>query len=398
MATADLIVAPGESSRFPLVRRSLPRLGRMTLALVLVLFLIGLFSHPGQVGMKTLAILPEVFPGAPVRPLPLVSSPPTHRELTWQSPAGRVDADLYTPARPGRYGGIVLFTGAFGLRRDVNLVRFAEALARCGAVVLVPESESLQRGDIRPDEIQVLVQSLEILRAEPSADTERIGLAGFSVGATLALLAAEDPRGSELARYVSAMGGYFDARSTLVAVASGTIVVDDVPMTWQPDQVTRYTFNKHLIEALPSERDRKVLGAAFLDKDGEAKDSIAGQVSDEGAIVLELLSGTTRDRAVELVAALPSGAQTWLDDVSPSQNIAGLRPALYVMHDQSDVFIPFTESRELVAAVPSGNLQQYTESQLFAHVTPEHDLPLHIFAMELSKLFWHLWLVAMEFL
>jgi acetyl esterase/lipase len=398
MATANLILATRDSSRSPLPRRSSARRGRIVLASVLILFLTGLFSHPGQVGLKTLAILPEVFPGAPVRPLALVSSTPTHQELTWQSPAGRVDADLYAPTQPGRYGGIVLFTGAFGLRRDVNLVRFAEALARSGAIVLVPESESLQRGDIRPEEIQALVQSLELLRAEPSADTERIGLAGFSVGATLALLAAEDPRGSELARYVSAMGGYFDARSTLVAVASGTILVDDVPMTWEPDQVTRYTFNKHLIEALPNERDRNVLGAAFLDKDGASQDPIPDQVSDEGAIVLELLSGTTRDRALELVAALPAEAQTWLDDVSPSRNIAALRPALYVMHDQSDIFIPFTESRELVAAVPSGTLQHYTESQLFSHVTPENDLPLHMFITELSKLYWYLWLVAMEFL
>jgi acetyl esterase/lipase len=397
MATANLSVAPRESSRPHLLRRSSSRRGR-TMAVVLALFLTGLFSHPGQVGLKTLAILPEVFPNAPVRPLALVSSPPAHRELTWQSPAGRVDADLYAPAQPGRYGGIVLYTGAFGLRRDVNLVRFAEALARCGAIVLVPESESLQRGDIRPEESQALVQSLELLRAEPNADGERIGLAGFSVGATLALLAAEDPRGGELARYVSAMGGYYDARSTLVAVASGTIVVDDVPMSWEPDHVTRYTFNKHLIEALPDERDRKILGAAFLDKEGEAEDPIAGQLSDEGAIVLELLSGTTRDRALELVATLPPEAQTWLDDVSPSRNIAALRPALYVMHDQSDIFIPFTESRALVAAVPSQALQHYTESQLFAHVTPEHDLPLHLFAMELSKLFRHLWLVGMEFL
>jgi acetyl esterase/lipase len=379
-------------------RVAAPSSARLPWLVPVVLLMVALISHPGRVAAKTLAILPEVFPNAPIRPLLLVTSPPRHRELTWDSPAGRVDADLYTPADSGTHGGIVLYTGAFGLRRAENLVRFAEALARSGAIVLVPESESLQRGDIRREEITALVQAVEVLHAEPTADRARIGLSGFSVGATFALLAAEDPRGGELASFVNVLGGYFDARSTLIPVASGQIEADGALVPWKPDHVTRFTFAKHLIEALPDDGDRALLWDAFPNGETSSAPLSRESLSDHGAVVLELLSGTSRARAEQLVTDLSPSAQAWLNSVSPSGSVASLRPALYVMHDRSDVFIPFTESRTLVAAAPPQALRLYTESELFAHVTPDRDLPLHLFAYELWKLFRHLCMVGGEFL
>jgi hypothetical protein len=277
------------------------------------------------------------------------------------------------------------------------MVRFAEALARSGALVIVPESESLQRGEIRPEETATLVESLEVLTAESDADPGRLGLAGFSVGASLVLLAAEDPRGGELASFVNVLGGYFDARSMLVAVASQEIEVDGVLARWEPDHITRYTFAKHLIDSLPEEIDRVRLSAAFLD-DQPGPAPTAAELSRDAAVVLELLQGASRPRAQALIKALPPQAQAWLDAVSPSLRIQSLKPALYAMHDRSDIFIPFTESRRLVAEAPREALRHYTEFQLFAHVTPDRSLPPHVLAVELWKLFRHLSMIGIELL
>src|SRR5690349_5051240 len=87
-------------------------------------------------------------------------------------------------------GAIILYTAAFGLRHEPP-VRFAEALARSGAVVMVPESAALRAGDIAPEEVDGLLKALAYLRARPDVDPARIGIFGFSAGGSIVLLTAE---------------------------------------------------------------------------------------------------------------------------------------------------------------------------------------------------------------
>ncbi|MFN0071618.1 MAG: dienelactone hydrolase family protein [Chloroflexota bacterium] len=389
--------AEGSTIPPPRARRVRTSTRRFMVAIVLVLTLAGMVRQSVSVGIKTLALLPEAFENAPVRPLLVFTAPPSHREITWQSPAGRVDADLYLPAGPGPFGGIVLFTGAFGLRRAENMVRFAEGLARSGAAVLVPESEALQRGDIVPDEVDTLIQSLQALQAEPSVDAQRMGLAGFSVGGSLVLLAVEDPRGAELAQFANVLGAFFDAREMLISIASREIVVDSVAVPWTPDAVTRYTFVKHLILSMTEGLEKRTLAEAYLSvpplglPDGAV-------LSQEGRVVVGLIEGGSREQVTELVRELHPSALEWLAAISPSERVDQIRTKLYVMHDRGDVFVPFTEARRLVAGAAPEVLQRFTESALFAHVTIDEHLPPTQIAGELWKLYIHLWALGLEFL
>jgi len=68
------------------------------------------------------------------------------------------------------------------------------------------------------------------------------------------------------------------------------------------------------------------------------------------------------------------------------------------MHDVDDSFIPFTESRDLVARAPDGVVQRYTEFAIFAHVIPDRPVPWQTFLPDLWRLFWHVHAVLLEVL
>ena len=54
--------------------------GWLVLGMVLALIAAASFTHPGRVALKTILVLPELLPGAPVHPLLWVTSPPRHEE------------------------------------------------------------------------------------------------------------------------------------------------------------------------------------------------------------------------------------------------------------------------------------------------------------------------------
>ena len=161
--------------------------------------------------LKTVLVLPGCST-SPVYPLLWVTSPPRHEEHGFESAVGHVDFDLYLPTEEGRHGAIVFYTGAFGLRRDPSFVQAAEALARSGAVVMVPESAALRNGD-PPGEVDALRDELAHLRARLEVDPDRIGIVAFSAGGSIVLLAAEDEVIRDQIAFLNIFGSYYDARS-----------------------------------------------------------------------------------------------------------------------------------------------------------------------------------------
>jgi dienelactone hydrolase len=216
-------------------------------------------THPGRVALKTVLVLPELLPDAPVHPLLWVTSPPRHEEHGFQSAVGHVDFDLYLPADGARHGAIVFYTGAFGLRRDPSFVQAAEAIARSGAVVMVPESAALRNGEILPTEVDALREEIAYLRARPEVDPNRIGIVAFSAGGSIVLLAAEDEVIRDQIAFLNIFGSYYDARELLLAVASHEVEVDGAGRPWHPSEVSVYTFAKQVVMSLPDHEDRDIL-------------------------------------------------------------------------------------------------------------------------------------------
>lgn len=371
---------------------------RGLLAGLALLLLLGAASHPGRVAVKTALLLPSMFPNAPLRPLEWLGAAPRREEYSYAVAGAHVDSDVYLPAGAGRHGAVIVLLGAVGYpRRDPALVRFAEGLSRAGAVVMVLESRVLQQGEIHPEEVERLLHAVAYLRARPEVDPVRVGFIGFSVGGSLALLAAEDPRGREQIAFVNAFGAYFDARDLLRAVASHTITVDGQAVPWEPSELTVWVFTKQVIAALPDERDRELLRRVFLDRDPTARAALA-ELGPDGRLVAELFQQPTPERVDAIIEALPASVRARLDGISPSRGLAHLRADLYLMHDRDDRYIPFVASRKLAASAPPGTLRAYSEFDLFAHVMPDRPLEGPVFVREVLKLYRHAWLVCQEFL
>ena len=112
----------------------------------------------------------------------------------------------------------------------------------------------------------------------------------------------------------------------------------------------------------------------------------------------ELLDGPTRERAAEICAGFSPEVVARFKSISPSAYLDQLHARLYVMHDVDDPFIPFTESRNLVASAPPGVVARYTEFSIFEHVIPDRDVPWQTFVPDVWRLFWHVHAVLMELL
>ena len=67
-----------------------------------------------------------------------------------------------------------------------------------------------ERAQVDAGEIANLVAGFRSLRELEYVDARRLGLAGFSVGASFALVAAADPTIADDIAFVNAFGGYYD--------------------------------------------------------------------------------------------------------------------------------------------------------------------------------------------
>ena len=325
--------------------------------------------HPARVAFQSLLLLPALFPTAPFDPLAALTAAPTRERSTYAYAAGAVEADLYRPADNDRHGAMILLLGAGDLPRSDLAVHFADALARLGVVTLVPQSSGMRAERLTFDEVDALRASLDVLGRLSVVDPERVGLVGLSASGGLSIVAAGQPDLRDRVRFVNSFGSYDDARSLLRDVASRSIEVDGQVRPWRPEVRTLDVVVNALADAGVDEAYRR-----------------------------ELLDGMSRARAQQLLAGLPPAMVQRLARVSPSTYLAQLHARLYLMHDLDDSFIPFTESRAMVAQAPAGTVQRYTEFSIFAHVIPDRPVPWQTFLPDLWRLFWHVHAVLLEVL
>ena len=360
---------------------------RLLLAVLGLLVLLLVASHPGRVAIKSVLLLPEVFSQVPVRPLTWLTPEPRRETFAFDYSVGRVEGDLYLPGGPGRHGALILILGARPVANDAPiLVRFAEGLSRIGAVVMVPASSNLAEGLVPPEEVDAIVEQVALLRSRDDVDPARIGVLGFSVGGSLAVLAAADPRLAGQLEFVNAFGGYHDARDVLRAVATRSLAYAGLDEPWEPHELAIWVLGRQLVDTLPEGEDRAVLDRLLVQQEPDAREDV-DRLSPLGRAVLGLLDGLPTDEAERALALLPPASQERLRRISPSQVLDHVHARLFVMHDQADAFIPYTESRRLVAQAPEEQVDLFTEFELFSHVVPDRPPSSPTLLVELAKLY-----------
>jgi acetyl esterase/lipase len=352
--------------------------------------------------LQTAAMLPSLLDAGP-KPLEWFSEDPQRESVPYRSTGASSEPDLaevWLPSwasadRPA--GGMLIVFGVNNLGRNhPAIARVAEGLARTGVAVVVPDSRTLLEGRLEIGEIDGVVRAFQLLAARPEVDRERLGIVGFSVGGSLALLAARDPRIREQVDWVNAFGAYADAAGYLASVAAHAYLDDEgEPVAWTPTPLAREVYVRFVLDQVRDAEDRERLDGAFADgvlagerrsPDPALRESLT---SAEARTAHDLLTAPDLAAARAAIDALPSATQSFMAAISPVRHLDGLRAEVHLMHETEDHHVPFVESRRLAAVYEdAGLLSAHTEFRLFDHVQPD-DLDLVAATPELVKLLLH---------
>lgn len=337
--------------------------------LLLALLLVGLvFQKQLTTHLKIVLFISEQFPQIPVKPLKLVTEEPVHEQLELNSVNGPVMADLFTPALPPSGSGPALII-AMGIKtadKDKPIIlHLAQTLARLDYVVIWPRLKVLDQGQSLPEEPETFVKAFEYLTGLPSTNPERISLVGFSVGSSVAYVAASDERTREKVHGLIFFGGYSDIFDYLISLATKQMVVDNQTVNW-----------------------------AVAD---DARDHAQGLLeAKRAANLVRIFEAKTIENVKSIINKAPEKELSRLETYNPSSHLSKFKAPIFILHDQSDNYVPYVESIKLKRVLPQEQVKSYLLINLFEHVQPKKAFSLEIIR-EFAKLYGFLYKV-MDFL
>jgi acetyl esterase/lipase len=402
---------------------------RLAIGAAVLLVLLTLFvtlSPQGRTGFHTALFVSQVL-NMPWKPQSWFTKEPIRQEVSYPQPNGPGVADIYRIPDGEKRAAVLLFLGANATGRDdTDVINLGKALARAGFVAMFHWSPTMGlQYNIDPNEIENLVWAFEYLKAQDFVDRKRLGLGGFSVGASFALVVAANPRISDDVVFVNAFGPYYDAHDLLLQLASRSRYYQETIEPWDPDRLTMKVLANELIETLPNPLEQDLFTRSFLEdqeptpaplpqgQDGSTSaapsvydelrqppaqdDPPTGpwldleELSIEARTVYQLLTGTTLEEAERLYQSLPVHFREDMQRISPSAKIANLKARLMIIHDRDDRLIPAFESRRLADALEKRGNFQYTEVLAFKHVRPGSGIGLWLLVRESFKLYRHMY-------
>lgn len=284
----------------------------------------------------------------------------------------QVAADLYHPAGRGPHPGIVLVHGMVDVgRSDERLMRFADALARAGYVVLVPEFEGLRQFRVSLDDVETIVSAFEHLEGLPGVRRDRVGIFGASYSGGLALLAAGDPAIADRVRFCFLLGAYHDLRNVVAYVTTGYYRDAGEWVYLEPQNFGRWVFLLNSDDLVDDPADRETLVEIALAKLEDPDRDVSREVErlhDEGKRVYDLLTAKDPDAALSMIDALAPRIREHLDRLSPRGTMSRVKAHLILVHGRDDNMIPHTESAALAAEAAPGTRVHLELLDSFEHV------------------------------
>ncbi|MFB3119778.1 MAG: dienelactone hydrolase family protein, partial [Stenotrophomonas maltophilia] len=241
------------------------RLFLLLLGLVAVLIVFFTVTPQGRAGFHTALFVLQVL-DLGFKPQAWFTKEPVRQEVSYPQATGSGLADIYRIPDGKKRAGVLIFLGANAAGRDdKDVINLGNALARSGFVVMFHWSPTMAlRHNIDPDEIENLVWAFQYLAAQDYVDRQRLGMGGFCVGASFALVAAADPRINGDVAFVNAFGPYYDARDLLLQVATRSRFYEDGREPWDPDSLTMRVIANELVETLEDPREQALLEGLFL--------------------------------------------------------------------------------------------------------------------------------------
>ena len=266
-----------------------------------------------------------------------------------------LEADLYLPPRHPA-PGLVLVLGALREgRRYPLLEKAARAIARCGFAVLVPELGRLRNLVLGEDAVEDLVASAQALRRQAGVLDAPVGLIGFSLGGSLALVAAADPRLTDGVACVAAMGAYFRLEDMLAAAIAGSLAPPSA-----------YAVVASLASTLPP-RDRDIVDHAIeLDRESPVTALLRIPPASVGPQAQAILAAFRDGRP----QAIAESVRPMMDRLSPETALGRITAPTWVLHDERDRFVPIGQFEAIRNAAAGRKSFAFFRIRLLEHTEP----------------------------
>ena len=363
-------------------------------AVVIVLFLLIVLTPQGRAAFRAALFIPEVLPDLAVKPQSWFSREPVLEEVVFDIKTGPGVADVYRPGGDGKHGAVVFFQGVVpGGRYDPRIVALGKGLARSGMVVMIPWSETQETHRIAVDDVDVLVRAFLHLQSLDYVDPDRVGMGGICVGASLAMVAAQDERIRSDVSFVNSFAGYYDAEDFAKAIGSRSRFGEGYTSLWEPDKLTYGVFRDHLIEGVESDDDRRLLTRVYIE--GRAAEGDLNQMTPGAQAVRKLLDGVPNEEVDEVVGDLSPATAAFFQAISPSTGIDNLEARVLIMHDTADKLVPSEESRRLAESLAEENVYHtefsFFQRQIQVHVGDAAEVGLLDYVREAAKLYMHMY-------
>lgn len=367
--------------------------------------------HYTRVGITTVLIAPDLF-GSPVSVLKIVGEDPVREEVWLDAPLGRgpLVADVYRPTDGDVHGAMIIAVGAAPRIRDhPGVVRLSTTAARAGMVVMIPQLFYPFRENVLPEDVQGLVGAFgtnveeiivayQWLQEQPYVDPDRVGIFGASAGAGIALVSASDSRIRSDVDFFASLGTYYDLVDLISAITTESIQYDGRSESWEPWLKSVRVLYNSVIAYLPEEEDRDILTRIFVDEDASAR-PLVGRLSPQGREIYEAFEDKDAERILAFWGEVSPQDVATLREVSPSSAVAALDTDLFIMHDRSDPFIPYVESRRLRdATADNGHEVYFAEFDFLNHVELKSPSNPIVFLADLIKLIFYSWLLMLKVL
>ena len=396
--------------------RTIRFLRRFWLAVAIVILFVAMWGalwsvRPSRVVITTVLIAPDLF-GSPVSVLGAIGEEPVREEVWLDVPEGRglLVADVYRPKDGYAHGAMVISVGAAPRIRDhPGVVRLSTAAARAGMVVMIPQLYYPFQENVLPEDVQGLVAAFgtnveEIiashrwLREQEYTDPDRVGIFGASAGAGIALVSASDPRIRQDIDFFVSLGTYYDLVDLVSAITTESIQYNGSTEPWEPWLKSVRVLYNSVISYLPREEDREILTRVFVDEDQGAR-ALVGRLSPRARSIYDALQDKDPDRILAFWGEVSPQDVAVLREVSPSSAVSALDTELFIMHDRSDPFIPYVESRRLRdATADNGHQVYFAEFDFLNHVELKSPSNPISFLADLVKLIFYSWLLMMRVL
>jgi pimeloyl-ACP methyl ester carboxylesterase len=312
----------------------------------------------------------------------------TQSDSSYMRDGKRHRASVFRPARlKGRAPAFIVLHGMTyrGLEHPA-LVRFASALAASGHVVFIPEIHEWTRLLIAPGLTGPTIEAaVDALHLRDDVDPDRIGVFGFSFGATQALIAARDESFEKHIRAIVAWGGYADFTRLVHFGLTGEHELDGVREFIETDPYGAWLFGGNYLTWIPGYEDMTAVSSALLELAREAGRSgiFAGDTIHRASAATMAATFEPREREVFEIFAPPAprdlagaremaahlGQSVIARDplVDPTPFLRRARVPVLLAHGRDDRLVPYTESIRLERGLPRDRVVASSITSLFSH-------------------------------